>query len=196
MNIIFCRNVMIYFDKPTQAKLVDGIFARAIHPDGYLFIGHSESLSGFTKCFALRIGPQGAHLSQEKGKEDPVIRVMVVDDSALVRRIATDILTADPEITVVATAAQAEFALLKLDKEKPDVITLDLEMPGMGGLEAIRRIMAMRPTPDHRAERPRPEGRRADAAGPRPGRGGLRAQAVRPRSPAGSPPWRRSSSKK
>jgi chemotaxis methyl-accepting protein methylase len=43
---------MIYFDKPTQTKLVDGIFARAIHPDGYLFIGHSESLSGFTKCFA------------------------------------------------------------------------------------------------------------------------------------------------
>ena len=76
-----------------------------------------------------------------------MIRVMVVDDSALVRRIATDILSADPEITVVATAAQAEFALPKLDKEKPDVITLDLEMPGMGGLEAIRRIMAVRPTP-------------------------------------------------
>jgi chemotaxis protein methyltransferase CheR len=51
VNIIFCRNVMIYFDKPTQSKLVDVIFARAIHPDGYLFIGHSESLSGFTKCF-------------------------------------------------------------------------------------------------------------------------------------------------
>jgi chemotaxis protein methyltransferase CheR len=51
VNIIFCRNVMIYFDKPTQAKLVDGIFARAIHPEGYLFIGHSESISGFTKCF-------------------------------------------------------------------------------------------------------------------------------------------------
>ncbi len=76
-----------------------------------------------------------------------MIRVMVVDDSALVRRIASDILTADPEITVVATAAQAEFALQKLDKEQPDVITLDLEMPGMGGLEAIRRIMATRPTP-------------------------------------------------
>jgi len=76
-----------------------------------------------------------------------VIRVMVVDDSALVRRIASDILSADPEMSVVATAAQAEFALPKLDKEKPDVITLDLEMPGMGGLEAIRRIMATRPTP-------------------------------------------------
>jgi len=72
---------------------------------------------------------------------------MIVDDSALVRRIASDILTADPEITVVATAAQAEFALPKLEKERPDVITLDLEMPGMGGLEAIRRIMAVRPTP-------------------------------------------------
>ncbi|MGA2544960.1 MAG: chemotaxis response regulator protein-glutamate methylesterase [Rectinemataceae bacterium] len=76
-----------------------------------------------------------------------MIRVMVVDDSALVRRIATDILKEDPEITVVATAAQAEFALMKLDKEQPDVITLDMEMPGMGGLEAIRRIMAVRPTP-------------------------------------------------
>ncbi len=76
-----------------------------------------------------------------------MIRVMVVDDSALVRRIATDILSADPEMSVVATAAQAEFALPKLDKEKPDVITLDLEMPGMGGLDAIRRIMASRPTP-------------------------------------------------
>jgi len=76
-----------------------------------------------------------------------VIRVMVIDDSALVRRIATDIITADPEMMVVATAAQAEFALPKLEKEMPDVITLDMEMPGMGGLEAIRRIMAVRPTP-------------------------------------------------
>jgi len=76
-----------------------------------------------------------------------VIRVMVVDDSALVRRIATDILEADPEITVTATAATAEFALAKLARERPDVITLDLEMPGMGGLEAIRRIMTTLPTP-------------------------------------------------
>ncbi|HYW85256.1 MAG: CheR family methyltransferase [Spirochaetia bacterium] len=51
INIIFCRNVMIYFDKKTQAMLVDGIFARAIHPEGYLFIGHSESISGFSKRF-------------------------------------------------------------------------------------------------------------------------------------------------
>ncbi len=76
-----------------------------------------------------------------------MIRVMVVDDSPLVRRIASDILCADPEITVVATAATAEFALAKLPRERPDVITLDLEMPGMGGLEAISRIMSVLPTP-------------------------------------------------
>ena len=42
---------MIYFDKATQLKLVDGIFARVVANDGYLFIGHSESLSGLTSCF-------------------------------------------------------------------------------------------------------------------------------------------------
>jgi two-component system chemotaxis response regulator CheB len=72
---------------------------------------------------------------------------MVVDDSPLVRKIASDILSSDAEITVVATAATAEFALAKLPRERPDVITLDLEMPGMGGLEAIRRIMSVLPTP-------------------------------------------------
>jgi chemotaxis protein methyltransferase CheR len=51
VDVIFCRNVMIYFDKPTQAKLVDEIFAHALSPDGYLFIGHAESLSGLTKHF-------------------------------------------------------------------------------------------------------------------------------------------------
>ncbi len=76
-----------------------------------------------------------------------MIRIMVVDDSPLVRRIAADILSADPDLAVVATAANAEFALAKLERERPDVITLDLEMPGMGGLAAIRRIMSTHPIP-------------------------------------------------
>ena len=53
-DIIFCRNVMIYFDKETQKRLVDGILADALHPQGYLFIGHSESLSGFSRRFAYQ----------------------------------------------------------------------------------------------------------------------------------------------
>ena len=76
-----------------------------------------------------------------------MIRVMVVDDSPLVRKIAGDILTGEPDIEVVATAATAEFALNKLEREAPDVVTMDIEMPGIGGVEAIRRIMAARPTP-------------------------------------------------
>ena len=76
-----------------------------------------------------------------------MIRVMVVDDSPLVRKIAGDILSSDPLIQVAATAANAEFALNKLEREVPDVITMDIEMPGIGGLEAIRQIMARRPTP-------------------------------------------------
>jgi chemotaxis protein methyltransferase CheR len=50
-DVIFCRNVMIYFDKPTQYALVDGSFAKALLPDGYLFIGHSESLIGGSTQF-------------------------------------------------------------------------------------------------------------------------------------------------
>ena len=76
-----------------------------------------------------------------------MIRAMVVDDSPLVRKIASDILNNDPGIEVVATAATAEFALSKLERERPDVITMDMEMPGMGGLAAIQAIMSRRPTP-------------------------------------------------
>ncbi len=76
-----------------------------------------------------------------------MIRVMIVDDSPLVRKIAADILNGTPGIQVVATAATAEFALNKLERERPDVVTMDMEMPGMGGVEAIRRIMQRFPVP-------------------------------------------------
>ena len=106
-----------------------------------------------------------------------MIRVMVVDDSALVRRIASDILTADPEITVVATAAQAEFALPKLDRGEarrhhPRHGDAGHGRPGGHPADHGRPADA-----HHRAQRPRPEGRRAHAAGARPRRGGLRAEA-------------------
>jgi two-component system chemotaxis response regulator CheB len=76
-----------------------------------------------------------------------MIRVMVVDDSPLVRKIVTDILDKAPGISVVATAPSGELALRKLERETPDVVTMDMEMPGMGGLTAIREIMSRRPTP-------------------------------------------------
>jgi len=76
-----------------------------------------------------------------------MIRVLVVDDSPLVRRVISDLLAADPDIQEIETAANGEMALNKLTRMRPDVITMDLEMPGMGGLESIRKIMSTRPTP-------------------------------------------------
>jgi two-component system chemotaxis response regulator CheB len=76
-----------------------------------------------------------------------MVRVMVVDDSPLVRKIAADILQRDPDVSVVATAPSGELALKKVEKAAPDVITMDIEMPGMGGLSAIGEIMEKRPTP-------------------------------------------------
>ncbi len=55
-HFIFCRNVMIYFDKSTQKRLVDGCFARSLNPQGYLFIGHSESLTGTSERFTFLRG--------------------------------------------------------------------------------------------------------------------------------------------
>lgn len=71
------------------------------------------------------------------------IRVLIVDDSVVVRRIVSDVLTADPELEVVGTAAHGKIAMAKIPQVNPDIITLDIEMPEMDGLEtlvAIRKI--------------------------------------------------------
>src|SRR5690349_10052167 len=75
------------------------------------------------------------------------IRVLIVDDSALVRRILTDSLASDPEIEVVGTAVDPYAARDKILQLKPDVLTLDLEMPRMDGLSFLRLVMQHRPMP-------------------------------------------------
>jgi two-component system, chemotaxis family, protein-glutamate methylesterase/glutaminase len=68
------------------------------------------------------------------------IRVMVVDDSVVVRKIVTDVLSEDPDIEVVGTAVNGKVALAKLEQLKPDLVTMDIEMPEMNGIEAVRGI--------------------------------------------------------
>ena len=68
------------------------------------------------------------------------IRVMVVDDSVVVRKIVTDVLSQDPAIEVVGTAVNGKVALAKLDQLQPDLVTMDIEMPEMNGIEAVRGI--------------------------------------------------------
>lgn len=70
----------------------------------------------------------------------PRIRVLVCDDSVVIRRLVSDILSADPEIEVVGTAVNGKNALDKIPTLKPDVLTLDVEMPIMDGLQALVEV--------------------------------------------------------
>lgn len=75
------------------------------------------------------------------------VRVLIVDNSAVMRQLLTSLLEADPEITVVGTAADPYIARDRIKTLNPDVITLDVEMPHMDGLTFLRKIMALRPMP-------------------------------------------------
>ena len=75
------------------------------------------------------------------------IKVMVVDDSAVVREVVKQVLESDPGIQVIATAMDPIFAMEKMKTQWPDVIVLDIEMPRMDGLTFLHKIMAERPTP-------------------------------------------------
>lgn len=70
------------------------------------------------------------------------IKVLVVDDSALMRKMIPLILEKDPDIEVIATAVDGRFALNKAAKYRPDVITLDIDMPGMDGLTTLKHIVS------------------------------------------------------
>jgi two-component system, chemotaxis family, protein-glutamate methylesterase/glutaminase len=75
------------------------------------------------------------------------VRVIVVDDSALMRKLIPKIIERDPLIEVVGTAIDGAFALKKIAELNPDVVTLDLEMPRMDGMETLRLIMRHSPLP-------------------------------------------------
>jgi two-component system, chemotaxis family, protein-glutamate methylesterase/glutaminase len=75
------------------------------------------------------------------------VRVLVVDDSALMRKLIPNILARDPMIDVVGTAMDGAFALKKIEELRPDVVTLDVEMPRMDGMETLRLIMRRAPMP-------------------------------------------------
>jgi two-component system chemotaxis response regulator CheB len=75
------------------------------------------------------------------------IKVLIVDDSALMRQLLSEILAAEPDFEVVGSAPDPLIARAKIKALNPDVITLDIEMPQMDGLEFLQRLMALRPTP-------------------------------------------------
>src|SRR5580693_3687960 len=77
----------------------------------------------------------------------PKIRVLIVDDSAVVRQTLSEVLSSDPEIEVIGTAGDPFVAAERIAEQVPDVITLDIEMPRMDGLTFLRKIMSQHPIP-------------------------------------------------
>ena len=70
-----------------------------------------------------------------------MVRVLVVDDSAFMRRTLTGLLSKSPDIEVVGTAINGEDALQKCKELDPDAVTMDIEMPKMDGLTALKHLM-------------------------------------------------------
>jgi two-component system chemotaxis response regulator CheB len=75
----------------------------------------------------------------------PPIRILVVDDSVVIRKVLCDSLAGDPAVEVVGTASDGRLALGKIGQVKPDILTLDVEMPNMSGLETIKEIRKSHP---------------------------------------------------
>ncbi|MEJ2147537.1 MAG: chemotaxis response regulator protein-glutamate methylesterase [Acidobacteriota bacterium] len=75
------------------------------------------------------------------------VKVLIVDDSAIVRQVLSEILDDDPAIQVIGTAGDPFIAARKLQSEVPDVITLDVEMPRMDGITFLRKLMSQHPIP-------------------------------------------------
>jgi len=73
------------------------------------------------------------------------VRILIVDDSAVVRKVLSNLLASDPDIVVAGTAGNGRQALSRIPEVKPDLVTLDIEMPGMDGLEALVEIRKLYP---------------------------------------------------
>jgi two-component system chemotaxis response regulator CheB len=75
----------------------------------------------------------------------PTIRVLIVDDSSVIRKVVTEALASDAQIEVVGTAINGRAAIQQVDRLKPDAVTMDVEMPEMDGIEAVRQIRRTQP---------------------------------------------------
>src|SRR5271156_3460050 len=103
-------------------------------------------VSSLTRCSMAKTD-QDHDRELDHGPGQSRVRVLIVDDSALMRRLLSDLLGSSPEIEIVGTARDGREAVLQAVKLKPDVITLDVEMPEVSGLEALPALLALHAAP-------------------------------------------------
>src|SRR5437762_910070 len=75
------------------------------------------------------------------------LRVLIVEDSRVMQQLLVEILRSDPQIEIAAVASDGQEALAALVNHKPDLVTMDVNLPGMNGFEVTRRIMETEPVP-------------------------------------------------
>jgi chemotaxis protein methyltransferase CheR len=144
-DLILCRNVFIYFSADQIKKVTEQILSH-LQPHGIYMLGVSESLNGMQLPLASG-GPsiyrhkefvQGTSSKTPALISEKILEVLCVDDSPTILSMLNKILSSEKGFRVKATASQGQQALDLLKREKFDVITLDLHMPVMDGLEFLR----------------------------------------------------------
>ncbi len=133
--------------KPLDSSWVqnDALAGASVLGDGRVVL-IMDCRDGVQKSSQIRTSERelsGKPMPSERKK----IRVLVVDDSALMRKLISNLLAKDPELEVIATAIDGCFALTKVEQLKPDVVTLDVDMPRMDGLTALAEMVSKHKTP-------------------------------------------------
>ncbi|MEK7699760.1 MAG: chemotaxis response regulator protein-glutamate methylesterase [Planctomycetota bacterium] len=113
---------------------------------------HERSSLGFallnpTYTTAVRLYTGRKSCRRHNYKKDFMIKVLIVDDSAFMRNTLSSMLASDPEIKIIGTARNGLEAIENVERLKPDIVTMDVEMPIMDGISALKQIMEKNPVP-------------------------------------------------
>lgn len=154
-DLIFCRNVFIYFDQQ-QVQKVTNQFAKRLNPNGMIFLGVTESLNGLKVPLnaigpsvyvhpTVAAAPQRISVAPNWTEEKKPSRILCVDDSSTIHALLAKILTAENGFVIGAKAMNGRQALEILKRESFDAITLDLHMPEVDGLGFLKEYRGSAP---------------------------------------------------
>ena len=144
IDIIFIRNVLIYFDAPSVKEIAEKATS-CLAKEGYIFTGHSETFSGLNLPLTVKGNSiykknnilQGNFHKKDKSSQ---IRVFIIDDSVTLRTLLKLILSEVSDFKVVGEAKDPIEAQELLETTRADVITLDIDMPRMTGIEYLESL--------------------------------------------------------